>query len=143
MAWPEFGLDSVCRRVVLLGAAVGLSACGPGDGSPGPAAGGLRSPPGILVHEDLLYIVERNNRRVQVFTLPEFESVATFGEGILLWPYGISGFERDGALHLRVTDDFEVTGEGAARCENRVKRFVVTGDVNGMDAQFCRDGGSN
>jgi len=105
-------------------------------GTTGSGAGELERPNGILVHEDLVYIVERNNRRVQVFTLPEFESVAIFGADVLLWPYGISGFERDGALHLWVTDDFEVTGEGGAIWENRVKHFVVTRDANGLDAQF-------
>jgi 3-phytase len=104
-------------------------------GSRGAAPGQFERPNGIFVHDDHVYIVERDNRRVQVLTLPDFQPVATFGDDVLLKPYGISGFEsEDGVLHLWITDDFDVTGEGPATWENRVKRFAVTVTGSGAEA---------
>ena len=105
-------------------------------GEEGTGPGQFRRPNGILVHDDLLVVVERDNRRVQILRLPDFESLAIFGEEVLLKPYGLTGVEENGVLHLWVTDDFDVTGEGGARWENRVKRFGVdlTGDA--PEAQF-------
>jgi 3-phytase len=103
-------------------------------GRQGSGPGEFLRPNGIFVHDDHVFIVERDNRRVQVLTLPDFQSVATFGDDVLLKPYGISGFESDdGVLHLWITDDFDVTGEAPATWENRVKRFAV--DVAGSGAQ--------
>ena len=103
-------------------------------GRQGSAPGEFLRPNGIFVHDDLVYIVERDNRRVQVLTLPDFQPVATFGDDVLLKPYGITGFATgDGILHLWITDDFDVTGEGLATWENRVKRFAV--EVTGSGAE--------
>lgn len=110
-------------------------------GRPGSAPGEFLRPNGIFVHDDLVYIVERDNRRVQVLTLPDFQSVATFGDDVLLKPYGITGFEdADGTLHLWITDDFDVTGQGPATWQNRVKRFAVRITGSGADAVVVATG---
>lgn len=104
-------------------------------GRQGSAPGEFLRPNGIFVLDDLVYIVERDNRRVQVLTLPDFQPVATFGDDVLLKPYGITGFESDdGTLHLWITDDFDVTGEGPATWDNRVKQFAVEISGSGADA---------
>lgn len=106
-----------------------------GDEGAGPRQ--FQRPNGILVHDDLLMVVERDNRRVQVLRLPEFESLVTFGEDVLLKPYGLTAVEHEeGLLHLWVTDDFDVTGEGAALWENRVKHFAVELDGERPQARF-------
>jgi len=105
-------------------------------GGPGSGKGKFRRPNGILVHENHLFVVERDNRRVQVFTLPDFSPVDTFGEDVLLKPYGITAAAGDGYLDLWITDDFDVTGKGSALWENRVKRFRVVLREDGVDARY-------
>ncbi|MDQ3617590.1 MAG: phytase [Pseudomonadota bacterium] len=76
-------------------------------GTRGAAAGQFNRPNGIAVHGDLLFVVERDNRRVQVLHLPEFNPVAMFGSDELRSPYGIWLHETaPGELEAYVTDSF-------------------------------------
>lgn len=50
-------------------------------GSSGTAPGQFDRPNGIAVTDDLLWIVERDNHRVQVLSLPDFAPLATFEIG--------------------------------------------------------------
>ncbi len=104
-------------------------------GSEGAAAGQFRRPNGVAVHGDLLFVVERDNRRVQVLSLPALETVGTFGEAELRSPYGIWLDETEpGELEVYVTDSFmygprfnEVPP--LAELSQRVRRYrVQTGD---------------
>ena len=56
----------------------------------------LERPNGIAVVDDLAFVVERDNHRIQAFTLPDFTSVGTFGASVLRLPYGLV-VERAGA----------------------------------------------
>lgn len=105
-------------------------------GEEGTGPGQFQRPNGILVQDDLLVVVERDNRRVQLLRLPGFESLGTFGDDVLLKPYGVTGVLEEGVLHLWVTDDFDVTGEGEAHWENRVKRFAVRLEEGGPVPEF-------
>ncbi len=58
-------------------------------GGPGGGAGQFRRPNGIAVLGDLVFVVERDNRRVQVLRLPAFEPLGSFGEQDLVSPYGL------------------------------------------------------
>lgn len=58
-------------------------------GGPGSAAGQFRRPNGVAVLGDLVFVVERDNRRVQVLRLPSFEPLGSFGEQDLVSPYGL------------------------------------------------------
>jgi 3-phytase len=58
-------------------------------GGPGSGAGQFRRPNGVAVLGDLLFVVERDNRRVQVLGLPGFEPLGSFGEPDLVSPYGL------------------------------------------------------
>jgi 3-phytase len=51
--------------------------------------GEFSRPNGIWIEGDILYVVERDNRRVQVLTLPDFSFRGFIGEGQLHKPYGI------------------------------------------------------
>ena len=74
-------------------------------GTAGTGAGQLRAPRGLLVDDDLLLVVEGDNRRIQAFRLPDFRPLGTFGEDVLQRPYGITGYRApDGALEIYVTD---------------------------------------
>src|SRR5690554_5936622 len=76
-------------------------------GGRGEAPGRFLRPNGVFVHGDLLLVSERDNRRVQMLALPEFEPLGSFGEGLLRSPYGVWAYEAaPGELHVYVTDSF-------------------------------------
>ena len=58
-------------------------------GGPGRALGEFDRPNGLAVSGDRLFVVERDNHRVQVLTLPAFEPLGSFGADVLRSPYGV------------------------------------------------------
>ena len=103
-------------------------------GTEGRGPGQFRRPNGVAVSGDLLFVVERDNRRVQVLALPSLATVATFGERELQQPYGL--FIRElsaGEREVLVTDAYMI-GEDAkgddippplAELDRRVQRYRV------------------
>jgi len=99
---------------------------------------------GVAVSGDHLFVVERDNRRVQVLTLPGLATVATFGEGELQKPYGLYVREHaSGELEVLVTDAYMV-GEDAkgdeippplAELDQRVRRYLVRTDGDAVSAR--------
>src|SRR5690606_33970750 len=76
-------------------------------GGKGEAPGRFLRPNGLAVFADRLYVVERDNHRVQVLSLPGFEPVETFGEDVLRSPYRIWLNEAEpGELQAYITDSF-------------------------------------
>ncbi len=80
-------------------------------GGKGSEPGRFKRPNGIAVHGDRLFVVERDNRRVQVLSLPDFRPLGSFGEAQLRAPYGLwLNPGRDGRLgdviDVYVTDNF-------------------------------------
>ena len=59
------------------------------SGGPGTAPGRFARPNGVSVAGDLLFVVERDNHRVQVLSLPALEPLAMFGDDVLRVPYGL------------------------------------------------------
>jgi 3-phytase len=104
-------------------------------GGKGSAPGQFNRPNGIAVQGDLAFVVERDNHRVQVLSLPDLSPVATFGAAELRSPYGIWINEAEpGDLDAYVTDDFMYGAKfdqlpPNAELAARVKRFRV--DVDG------------
>lgn len=76
-------------------------------GRAGEAAGEFRRPNGVSVVGDLLFVVERDNRRVQVLSLPQLRTLAVFGREVLQQPYGlwVRTLSAD-ALEVTVTDAY-------------------------------------
>lgn len=108
-------------------------------GSPGIQAGEFLRPNGVFVIDDLLLVVERDNRRVQVFGLPDLEPLGHFGDEQLLKPYGL-WVHGDAEGHtLYVTDDYPA-GEGEAvelsALGERVKRFSMQRTDTGVQGSF-------
>ena len=76
-------------------------------GGPGKGAGQFDRPNGLAVSANLLFVVERDNQRVQVVTLPEFAPAGIFGKDLLRSPYGIwLNQTAAGELDAYVTDSF-------------------------------------
>lgn len=100
-------------------------------GGRGKAPGRFDRPNGLAVFADLLFVVERDNHRVQVLSLPGLSPVAEFGADVLRSPYGIWLRETaPGALDAYVTDSF-MYGKRydvvppLAELSQRVRRFKV------------------
>jgi 3-phytase len=99
--------------------------------------GQFNRPNGIAVIDDLLLVVERDNQRVQVLSLPSMRTLATFGEAELLKPYGLYVQRQSpGEYTVYVTDDFELPEEPAARADAFARRVkVYTLEVEGNAPQ--------
>ena len=115
-------------------------------GSKGSAAGQFDRPNGIFVFEDKVFVVERDNHRVQVLRLPDLRSVGTFGTDELKQPYGLwLRSTAPGQVEVMVTDAY-MAGEDdkgdditppLAELEARVKRYRVKFVGSGIEAQYA------
>lgn len=115
-------------------------------GEPGKGIAQFNRPNGVAVQGDLLFVVERDNHRVQVFTLPEFTPAGMFGADRLRSPYGLWVDEvAPGEFDVYVTDSFM---NGARydvvppfeELNQRVRRFRV--NVENGDSVQARYTGS-
>jgi len=106
-------------------------------GGPGREPGRFGRPNGIAVFGDLLFVVERGNRRVQVLSLPDFAPLGSFGQEQLRVPYGIWVYEHaPGEVTALVTDSFMQDFDRGVpppreQLSERVKRFRVRVDEDG------------
>ena len=81
-------------------------------GGLGQQLGQFNRPNGVWVANDYLFVVERDNRRVQVLSLPTFTAVGSLGETELTNPYGI--YVRSlgkSEYSVYVTDNYETSDE--------------------------------
>ena len=106
-------------------------------GGKGEAPGRFDRPNGLAVFGDRLFVVERDNHRVQVLALPSFAPIGSFGADVLRSPYGLWLNETEpGELEAYVTDSFmygdhfEVVPP-FAELDQRVRRFRVQFDQDG------------
>jgi 3-phytase len=105
-----------------------------GVGARGDQPGQFNRPNGIAVHGDLLFVVERDNHRVQVLRLPDFAPVGLVGAGQLRSPYGLWLRETaPGELEMLVTDSFMAdyrteTVPPLTELDQRVKRYRLRFD---------------
>lgn len=113
-------------------------------GSLGTGQGEFDRPNGVVVADDLLFVVERDNHRVQVLRLPGFEHVSTFAAQDLVKPYGLWVNKAGDGYEVYVTDAY-MAGEDAegedilpafSELDRRVKRFAMTPSGNGFDARL-------
>ena len=70
-------------------------------GTSGSGAGQFRHPAGIVAFADLLFVVERDNHRVQVLQLPDFKPLGSFGGDQLHNPVALW-------LHETAPEEYEV-----------------------------------
>ncbi|MFC3550965.1 phytase [Lysobacter cavernae] len=106
-------------------------------GGEGSAPGQFNRPNGLAVYGDHLFVVERDNHRVQVFALPDFTALGSFGEAELRSPYGVWLTETEpGELELYVTDSFMYGKQfdqvpPLHELDQRVRRYRVQFDQQG------------
>ena len=103
-------------------------------GGSGKALGQLSRPNGIATIDDrFVFVVERDNRRVQMFQLPEFTPLLAFGDDALQQPYGL-WVRRKGAGYEVLVSDAYMAGEDAkgddivpplAQLDRRFRRYEV------------------
>lgn len=98
-------------------------------GTPGDAPGQFLRPNGIAVFADFAFVVERDNHRVQVLLLPDFEPIGSFGEEVLQKPYGL-WLHETAPLELRVdvTDSYQAADNSVPplpELGRRIARFSV------------------
>lgn len=98
-------------------------------GRSGTALGELDRPNGLTVIDDLLFVVERDNHRVQLFQLPDFQPLLLFGADQLKVAYGIWVRRIGAGYEAYVTDSFQLpdgTPPALDRLDQRVERFSVS-----------------
>jgi len=113
-------------------------------GEEGQGPGQFKRPNGLAVQGDYLFVVERDNHRVQVLSLPDLKVVGTFGEKELRSPYGIWMTEKEpGEYEAYITDSFMYGKKfdvvpPFSELDQRVRRHRVSFDQDGgMRAQYA------
>lgn len=82
-------------------------------GTEGDGEGQFQRPNGIAVIDDLMLVVERDNARVQLFTLPELDFAGFIAREELRYPYGLTVDKNsDGSYDLYVSDNYNPALEG-------------------------------
>jgi 3-phytase len=110
-------------------------------GKTGSALGELSRPNGIAVIDNYAVIVERDNHRIQVVSLPDFESLGVFGEAFLRKPYGLTLDFFEDEYHIYVTDNYETPEEETLPADSlgqRVHHFVFTIDNRTVAAEHIK-----
>jgi 3-phytase len=114
-------------------------------GTPGSGAGQFDRPNGIFVIDDLLFVVERDNRRVQVLRLPAFTPLGSFGSAELQQPYGLWLRKlADGRYDVLVSDAYMAGKDAAgddvvpplAQLDKRLRRYTVNVDSSRVQAEL-------
>ncbi len=106
-------------------------------GEPGEGVGAFNRPNGLAVHGDRLYVVERDNHRVQVFALPSLAPLGAFGADVLRAPYGLwLDDATGGGVTAYITDSFMYGPEydqvpADAELAERVKVFALDFGADG------------
>lgn len=110
-------------------------------GSTGDQPGQYLRPNGIQVVGDTVWVVERDNRRVQILQLPSFRPLGSFGQDQLSKPYGLWTMTTgDGQFRLFVTDSYETDDEQVppdSELDRRLQRFDVTLTDRGVVAEHA------
>ncbi|MBN2241618.1 MAG: 6-bladed beta-propeller [Acidobacteria bacterium] len=99
-------------------------------GNPGNKPGEFSRPNGIAVSGNFLFVVERDNQRLQALRLPDFQPLGTTAAGELQRPYGIALVP---GMQAYVTDNYDAPESAAGQTEGlaatldrRIKRFSFT-----------------
>lgn len=115
-------------------------------GRQGAAAGEFDRPNGIFAIDDLVFVVERDNRRVQVLRAPAMAPLGSFGQDTLQQPYGL-WLQRvaPGRYDVLVSDAY-MAGEDAggneivpplAQLDRRLRRYEVVVDGTSLHSRLA------
>ena len=99
-------------------------------------------PNGIFVIDSLLFVVERDNKRVQVLSLPEFRFICFIGGQELIRPYGIFVYRPDSTNYrLYITDNYETEDEllpPPSELDERIKMYNLNYSGGLAEASFVK-----
>lgn len=102
-------------------------------------------PNGISVIDSFLFVVERDNKRIQVMKLPDFKFVTFIGKNDLIKPYGIYVHKFSGFYNLFVTDNYETEDEQIPANKylgKRILNYQVSLDQNTLSSKLINKFGS-
>ena len=131
-------------QIVVFEAASGVELKRVGESGDGP--GQFKRPNSLAVVGNSLFVVERDNARVQVLSLPQFAHVAFFGTELLRRPYGVTvartpaskgtgSASQRSDLNLYVTDNYAL--ESGLSLNERVKRFRIRWEGEGLVSEYA------
>lgn len=112
-------------------------------GGTGSAPGQMERPNGVAVIDDLAIVVERDNHRIQVFRMPEFTPLGSFGDTLLTLPYGVAVHPTGapGEYTLYVTDNYELSDDVIppdSMLDRRVRQFRMEVTDDSVTAEHVR-----
>lgn len=111
-------------------------------GGAGSDLGQFSRPNGIAVIDDLVLVVERDNRRVQALSLPGLSPLGSFGTDVLKRPYGIAVYRDAPESYVAyVTDAWEVADDIVppdSLLDDRVHQFRITREGGAVAAEHIR-----
>jgi 3-phytase len=113
-------------------------------GGTGEGQGMFHHPNGIAVIDDLVLVAERDNHRIQVLSLPDFEPLGSFGEELLQWPYGVAVDHPGEWYEVFVTDSYDSPEDEPPAPEvaaNRVRHYRFRPTKAGLEVEFVRSFG--
>lgn len=110
-------------------------------GGPGTALGQLQRPNGISVIDHYVFVVERDNHRVQMFQLPNFKPLLAFGADDLKQPYGLWVRAQRDSYDVIVSDNYmspqnEDVPPPLAELDKRFKRYQLRRVPDGWQARL-------
>jgi len=105
-------------------------------GEKGSKKGQVDTPAEAVVADDLAFVLERGNHRVQVFTLPDLKSLGFIGENRLKTPSHLALYRiENGAYYLYVSD----TRKGARGGTTfHILRFSASRAVNSIHGAYLQ-----
>lgn len=108
-------------------------------GKKGEKLGRFKRPNGIAILDHYVFVVERDNHRVQILDLLSKKAVAFFGSSDLIRPYGIAARKLDsGNYELWITDDYQ-----AEDLSRRVKHYQVSIQRNAFSSRWVSSFGDS
>ncbi|MFA5074708.1 MAG: hypothetical protein WC436_01240 [Candidatus Babeliales bacterium] len=106
-------------------------------GTQGGQLGELLRPNGIFVIDNFAFITERDNKRVQVFSLPDCNSLGFIGENNLKRPYGITIYKNSLGNYIVYVTDSYIT-KNLQEMGDRVHIYQVDIKDNILKSEFIK-----
>lgn len=98
-------------------------------------------PNGIWVIDNLAFIVERDNHRIQVLSIPDFRFMGFIAQDKLIKPYGIYIYKDNNKYQLYVTDNYEFEEDiipADSLLGKRVLHYSITLHNEKIKSEFVR-----
>ncbi|MFA8341494.1 MAG: phytase [Rhodothermaceae bacterium] len=105
----------------------------------------FKRPNGIAVIDDYLLVVERDNQRVQILSLPDFNFVGFVTDSLLTNPYGLNIVSKGNGYRLYVTDNYETETEeipADSLLDKRIHIYDLTINDNQLNYNLVKFAGA-